>query len=82
MKVVDFARSLSVLPTSYETVRPHHLALGYAIYGTITSTKAYKKIYGKILNILSDFSETCIPLIHMGLIPDAVIRWGIRLQLR
>ena len=84
MKVVDYARSLSILPSSnsYDSVRPHHLALGYAIFGWMASSKIYKKISGRILNILSDLSEKCIPLIHLGLIPDFVIRWGIRLQLR
>jgi len=84
MKVVDCARSLSILPSSnnYNDVRPHHLVLGYAILGCLTSTKLYKKISGKVLNILSDLSEACIPLIHIGLVPDFVIRWGIRLQLR
>jgi hypothetical protein len=84
MKAVDYARSLSILPSSnsYESVRPHHLALGYAILGLVSSSKIYKKITGRILNILSDLSEACIPLIHLGLVPDFVIRWGIRLQLR
>mmetsp|Transcript_17529 Transcript_17529/g.36037 ORF Transcript_17529/g.36037 Transcript_17529/m.36037 type:complete len:406 (+) Transcript_17529:218-1435(+) len=84
MKAVDYARSLSILPASnsYDNVRPHHLALGYAILGVLTSSKICKKISGKILNMLSDLSEACIPLIHVGLVPDFVIRWGIRLQLR
>lgn len=84
MKVVDYARSLSILPTSnhYDDVRPHHLVLGYAMLRFVSSSKIYKKISDKLLNILSDLSEACIPLIHIGLVPDFVIRWGIRLQLR
>ena len=84
MKIVDYARSLSILPSSksYDSIRPHHLALAYAILGLVSSSKLYKKVSGKVLNILSDLSEACIPLIHLGLVPDFVIRWGIRLQLR
>ncbi len=84
MKIVDFCRSMSILPSSnsYESIRPHHILIGYSIFGWLYSTKLCKKITGKILNILSDLSEACIPLIHLGLVPDFVIRWGIRLQLR
>lgn len=84
MKIVDCARSLSILPSSksYDDVRPHHLMLGCALLRFVSSSKVCKKIGGKILNALSDLSEACIPLIHLGLVPDFVIRWGIRLQLR
>eukprot|EP00536_Pseudo-nitzschia_multiseries_P010765 jgi/Psemu1/67574/estExt_Genemark1.C_3380043 len=84
MKIVDYARSLSILPPSgrYDDVRPHHLVLGYALLQCVTSLKIYQKISGRVLNMLSDLSEACIPLIHLGLVPDFVIRWGIRLQLR
>mmetsp|Transcript_670 Transcript_670/g.1600 ORF Transcript_670/g.1600 Transcript_670/m.1600 type:complete len:405 (-) Transcript_670:370-1584(-) len=84
MKIVEYARTLSILPSSnrYGDVRPHHLVLGYALLGCVTASKVYKKLSGRVLNMLSDLSESCIPLIHMGLIPDFVVRWGIRLQLR
>eukprot|EP00531_Pseudo-nitzschia_arenysensis_P012947 CAMPEP_0116123838 /NCGR_PEP_ID=MMETSP0329-20121206/4963_1 /TAXON_ID=697910 /ORGANISM="Pseudo-nitzschia arenysensis, Strain B593" /LENGTH=404 /DNA_ID=CAMNT_0003617783 /DNA_START=82 /DNA_END=1296 /DNA_ORIENTATION=- len=84
MKIVDFARSLSILPASnsYEGIRPHHVLLGSLIFRWIGTTKITKKITGKILNMLSDLAEACIPLIHFGLVPDFVIRFGIRVQLR
>ena len=84
MKIVDHARSLSILPSSnrYDDVLPHHVLLGYAVLRFVSSSKLCKKISGRVLNVLSDLSEACIPLIHMGLVPDFVIRWGIRLQLR
>ncbi len=84
MKIVDFARSLSILPSSnsYESVRPHHVLLGSLVFGWLGKTKITKKITGKILNMLSDLAEACIPLIHYGLVPDFVIRFGIRIQLR
>lgn len=84
MKIVDFARSLSILPASnsYKGIRPHHVLLGSLIFRWIGTTKITKKITGKILNMLSDLAEACIPLIHFGLVPDFVIRFGIRVQLR
>lgn len=84
MKVVDYARSLSILPssTSYDSVRPHHLAIGYVVLGWLASTKAYKKVSGKFLSLMSKLSDGFIPLVHMGLIPDFLIRFGIRLRLR
>lgn len=83
MKLVDLARSLLILPSaSYDSVRPHHLALGYVLWGWLSSTKVYEKISVKFLNVLSQVVEGCIPLIYTGLIPDVLIRFGIRLQCR
>lgn len=84
MKIVDYARSLSILPssTSYDSVRPHHLAIGYVVLGWLTSTKAYKKMSVKALSLMSKLSDGFIPLVHMGLVPDFLIRAGIRLRLR
>mmetsp|Transcript_59537 Transcript_59537/g.66642 ORF Transcript_59537/g.66642 Transcript_59537/m.66642 type:complete len:409 (+) Transcript_59537:45-1271(+) len=87
MKIVDFSRSLAILPayttpTNYDEIRPHHLVLGYAMIRIVTSSKIYRKVSDKVLNILSDLVESSIPLIHKGLVPDCIIRWGIRLQLR
>ena len=85
MKAVDIARSLLIVPSSstkYEDIRPHHLVLGFALIRIVTTSMLYRKITDKIMNILSDMTESCIPLIHHGLVPDCIIRWGIRLQLR
>ena len=76
-------RSLLVLPSSYHQIRPHHVVVLYAAYSWITSTQLYRKqLYNKLLSLLSNVSEMCIPAIHAGLVPDFVIRLGIRLQLR
>ena len=84
MKIVDYARSLSILPssTSYDSVRPHHLAIGYVVLGWLASTKAYQKMSVKVLSLVSKLTDGFIPLVHMGLVPDFLIRTGIRLRLR
>jgi cyclopropane-fatty-acyl-phospholipid synthase len=81
MSLVDWSRSLLVVPSHYGEVKPHHLVVGYTFLRALTSTSAYRKLSKTIFNYLSKFSEACIPLIHMGLIPDLVIRFGIRVQL-
>ncbi len=84
MKIVDYARSLSILPSSssYDSIRPHHLAIGYVVLGWLASTKAYNKASEKVLSLMSQLTDSFIPLVHMGLIPDFLIRFGIRLRLR
>jgi hypothetical protein len=81
MKVVEIARSLSVVPASYDEVRFHHVALGYAITRSFLSSAIYRKISEGLLGMLSRLSESFIPLIQWGLVPDSVIRAGIRIQL-
>ena len=76
------SRSLLVVPSDYQDVRPHHLVVLYAVATLITSTATYKRLSDKVLSLLSNAAEKCIPLIHLGLIPDFVIRFGIRLQLK
>ncbi len=82
MRVVEFARFLSIVPGSYDNVRFHHVALGYMITRSFFASVLYTKISEGVLSVLSRFSESCIPLIHRGLVPDFIIRWGIRLQLQ
>jgi hypothetical protein len=81
MNIVDFSRSILLVPNSYESVRPHHVIVGFAAFRMVTSSKLYQKMSEKVLSFLSEFSEKCIPLIHRGLVPDALIRFGIRVQL-
>jgi hypothetical protein len=81
MNLVDWSRSLLLVPSHYGEVKAHHVMVGYAFFRALTSTLAYRKLSETILNYLSKFSEACIPLIHMGFIPDVVIRFGIRVQL-
>ena len=82
MNLVDLSRSLLVVPSKYDGVRPHHVALVYASLRFLASTSILKKCSKKILSLLSNLTEWCIPLVHAGLVPDFVIRFGIRIQLR
>lgn len=86
MKVVDLARSFSILPIktaqNYNKIRLHHIALGYVVISIVKSSKVYRTISDKILSLVSVLSEFCIPLIHKGFVPDFIIRWGIRVRCR
>lgn len=81
MKIVDYSRSLLTVPERYDQVRPHHLFLGMCGLKILASSKAYRQVSEKILSILSGLTESFIPLIQLGVVPDFIIRWGIRLQL-
>lgn len=81
MNLVDLSRSLFILPSTYQEVRPHHVGLGLCLIRLVSRSTLVQKVSENILNLLSRFSEQCIPLIHMGLVPDFVIRFGIRIQL-
>jgi hypothetical protein len=35
-----------------------------------------------MLHVCSGLTEKAIPLIQAGLVPDSIVRWGIRLQLK
>jgi methylase of polypeptide subunit release factors len=71
----------SFIKSHYKFLRPHHLLALYATYKALAATVA-KNLWPKILSVLSETSEQAIPLIHKGLIPDFLIRFGIRVQLR
>jgi Mycolic acid cyclopropane synthetase len=81
-------KSAFVLPSiiSYDTVRPHHCLALYGAYLGLTSilerTKITETISKWLLNVTSKFSDHFLPLIHAGLVPDVLIRYGIRLRLR
>ena len=81
MDFVELGRSLLLVPKKYDGVRPHHLALGYALLRMFASTSIAQKCSESILTLLSNLVEYCIPLVHAGLVPDFVIRFGIRVQL-
>jgi len=82
MSFLEVGKSLLVVPKDYGEVRPHHLVILYATWSLVSSSKLYKSIANKILSVLSNTSEHFIPLIQAGLVPDFVIRFGIRLRLR
>jgi len=69
-------------PKSYDEIRAHHLALGYAIISILVSSKIYQKMCTKILSLLSITSDFAIPLVYKGFVPDCIIRWGIRVRCR
>lgn len=79
----DWSRSLLAVPTNYEQVRPHHLVLAGALLQTFRTTSLYRKIADTVLSYLSQAGESMgVPLVMMGLVPDFLIRFGIRIQLR
>lgn len=81
MNIVDLSRSLFILPASYDEIRPHQLAFWFVTLRMAASTPLAETISEKILSWMSRFSGACIPLIHLGLVPDWLIRLGIRVQL-
>mmetsp|Transcript_121968 Transcript_121968/g.350468 ORF Transcript_121968/g.350468 Transcript_121968/m.350468 type:complete len:403 (-) Transcript_121968:40-1248(-) len=81
MNLVDLGRSLLILPADYKDVRPHQLALGFALLRLVASTSIGDKISEKVLNWASQFSDVLLPLVYAGLVPDFLIRFGIRVRL-
>ena len=75
--------SLSILPRdmSYGSIRPHHLLVSYALLSAISASSVYRKIADAALRLLSQTSEALIPLVYRGIIPDVLVRYGIRVQL-
>jgi len=58
-----------------------------AVYAAIRSahallnTSLFRKLGDKILGLMSKTTDLCIPLVYAGLIPDCLIRYGIRIRL-
>lgn len=74
--------SFSSLKSLYSQVRPHDvLALCFGLR-FLSSTRFYRKCADKLLGAASALSERLIPLVYYGIVPDFIIRAGIRLQLR
>lgn len=69
------------MPGSYDAVQPHHLVGLYALYGTIRGTKLAKRLTDGIFSLLSRTTDILLPLVYSGLVPDPLIRLGIRLRL-
>jgi hypothetical protein len=79
----DWSRSLLVIPTSYNEIRPHQLVLAAALFQALQSSSMYRKLAEKLLNLVSHAAESIgVPLVMRGLVPDALIRYGIRIQLQ
>ena len=66
---------------SYNSIRPHHVVVLYALTRVISSSSFYQKLSNSVLRLLSHTSEALIPLVYRGLVPDYLIRLGIRIQL-
>lgn len=68
------------IPTSYNAIRPHHFIL---LFASTTLLSPYTKTFSKkVLRYLSILSDLAIPLVYNGMIPDCLIRFGIRVRLR
>jgi cyclopropane-fatty-acyl-phospholipid synthase len=80
--LIDWSRRVAILPSNYESIRPHHVLVLYVGAAAILSSTAVAAVQTKLLDALSQFAESCIPLIHAGIVPDVFIRFGIRVQLR
>jgi cyclopropane-fatty-acyl-phospholipid synthase len=79
---LQFAQNIGLVRNNYDNVKLHHWVILYAAGRLLTSTRWYQSLTKRILSHFSALTESFIPLIQMGLIPDSLIRWGIRLQLR
>jgi hypothetical protein len=78
---MDSFKSLFLLPKDYNSIRPHHIVVWYAIERLLSKTIMLKSLKTAFLRVLSQTSEDLLPLIYTGIVPDVVIRFGIRLQL-
>jgi cyclopropane-fatty-acyl-phospholipid synthase len=72
-----------LIPTSYSNVRPHHLLILYTTTKLLSSSSSQLvvKYQKKLLRYLSLLSDLALPLIYSGLVPDSLIRLGIRIRL-
>lgn len=67
-------------PTSYNTLRPHHILVLYTTISYLKTTKLYQQITNKILSLLSKTTDIALPIVYTGLCPDFLIRLAIRLR--
>lgn len=77
------AANQSFLSTLYTSIRPHHLlALYTACQYYLKNSTLYKKIRCSIIELLSSTTNVFLPAVYAGYVPDVLIRYGIRLQLK
>lgn len=69
------------LPVSYDDVRFHHAVGLYLGYQALVSSGLYRFVAKNLLSLTSELTEYFIPMIQYGIIPDFLIRYGIRVQL-
>jgi cyclopropane-fatty-acyl-phospholipid synthase len=82
MSLLESSRSLLILPREYKSIQPHHALVLYGVVQLVSRSGLYKKISNQILSMLSQTAEHLIPLVYMGMVPDFLVRFGIRIQLR
>ena len=75
------ALSLFQLPFNYDDVRFHHAVGLYVGYQALVSSGLYRFVAKNLLSLTSKLTEYFIPMIQYGMIPDFLIRYGIRVQL-
>jgi 2-polyprenyl-3-methyl-5-hydroxy-6-metoxy-1,4-benzoquinol methylase len=69
------------LPVSYDDVRLHHAVGLYIGYQALVSSGLYQFVAKNLLSLTSKLTEYFIPMIQYGIVPDFLIRYGIRVQL-
>jgi hypothetical protein len=80
VSVEQLLKSIRIVP--YRDIRPHHVVALYGVVSVAASSPILRAVSDWLLNKCSGLTEKFIPLIQVGVVPDFVIRWGIRLQLR
>lgn len=78
---MSFRSISSRVPSNYAEVQLHHALLLYIGYHTFVASGLCQWLSKKLLSLSSNLTESFIPLIQYGFIPDFLIRYGIRLQL-
>jgi len=73
---------LNGVPQDYNSIRPHHVVLLYTTFHYLKSTKLYSRLSNSILSLLTKGTDLALPVVYSGLIPDFLIRFGIRLRCR
>lgn len=64
-------------------VRPHHVLVLYTVLTGVASSGIYKKVANVMLSLTARCMNSMImPLSDKGMVPDFLVRMGIRLQLR
>jgi Mycolic acid cyclopropane synthetase len=66
----------------YQALRPHHLLLVYGLYKAVVVTGIWSRLTTSLQAMASNMTESFIPLVQAGWVPDCLIRFGIRLQLQ
>lgn len=69
------------IPKSYGEIQPHHMMILYSVIQMLRSTRSYRKLADRLVQLISSGTDVLLPLVYSNLIPDTLIRFGIRLRL-